>query len=172
VRDPDGRVLVDRDLKAPGRGAHLSYDREAIEQAVKRRAFGRAFKAPVEPVTVEDLVEQVLRAIDQRVTNRLAIARRARHAVSGTDMVERTLGSGRAHLVVMAGDTAAATADRLRRKAAANEVPVEVFQSREDLGSTQGTEERVVIAITHAETARALALEFARRRRVLVAGES
>ena len=84
VCDPTGLVLVDRYLKAPGRGAHLCYSRACIDNAIKRRAFGRAFEGAVQPVDAETLVAAAMLSIETRLEDALALARRAGFVRSGT----------------------------------------------------------------------------------------
>jgi predicted RNA-binding protein YlxR (DUF448 family) len=43
LRLDEGRVVVDR-VRAGGRGAWLHAERECLERAEKRRAFGRVFR--------------------------------------------------------------------------------------------------------------------------------
>ena len=56
VRDPDDaqRVIVDPRRRLPGRGAWLHSDGACLKQAVKRRAFQRAFRGPVDATPVDD----------------------------------------------------------------------------------------------------------------------
>jgi predicted RNA-binding protein YlxR (DUF448 family) len=44
----DGRLVADRDGRAPGRGAYLCGRRECWDRAVARKAFARALRHPVE----------------------------------------------------------------------------------------------------------------------------
>ncbi|BCT75733.1 hypothetical protein SCMU_15750 [Sinomonas cyclohexanicum] len=56
VVDPDDalRVVVDPRRRLPGRGAWLHPDRACLKQAVKRRAFHRAFRGPVDARGLDD----------------------------------------------------------------------------------------------------------------------
>lgn len=56
VVDPEDarRVVVDPRRRLPGRGAWLHPDRACLKQAVKRRAFHRAFRATVDATAVDD----------------------------------------------------------------------------------------------------------------------
>lgn len=168
VCSPEGQVVVDRYLKAPGRGAHLCYDRACLESAVKRRAFGRAFKRGVEPVTVERLAEDLLIAIERRVIDGLALGRRAGQILSGTDVLLRQFRKVR--LLVLATDVAENTADRLTRAAGASGCPVVIYGDATQLGATQGKLSRVALGVTSAPLAHHLREELERRSRVLVAG--
>lgn len=167
VCSPEGRVVVDRYLKAPGRGAHLCYDIACLEVAIKRRAFGRAFKRNVEPVVAERIVADLLTAIDQRLVDGLALGRRANQMLSGTDVLLRQF--RKVHLLILATDVAENTADRLIRAARANECPVVMYRDAEALGATQGKLSRVALGITSPALASRLREEIKRRSRISVA---
>jgi predicted RNA-binding protein YlxR (DUF448 family) len=57
-------VVVDPVRRRPGRGAWMHREPECVELAVKRRAFGRAFRANVDSSAVVDQ----LRAHDEAAT--------------------------------------------------------------------------------------------------------
>ncbi|MGO1510731.1 MAG: YlxR family protein [Actinomycetaceae bacterium] len=54
VLAPPARVVVDESASAPGRGAWLHPERACLDQAVRRRAFGRALRA-AGPVDADDV---------------------------------------------------------------------------------------------------------------------
>jgi predicted RNA-binding protein YlxR (DUF448 family) len=53
----DGRLVLDRAAKLPGRGAWVCRDRACLEGAIERRAFARALRAPV--AVTPELLESV-----------------------------------------------------------------------------------------------------------------
>jgi len=53
VRTPDGEIRLDNDGKLPGRGAYLCAKKECFQEAMKKKAFGRALKADLENVRPE-----------------------------------------------------------------------------------------------------------------------
>jgi predicted RNA-binding protein YlxR (DUF448 family) len=61
----DGRAVVDTAARLPGRGAWVHPDSGCVENAIRRRAFGRALR--VESLEVGDL------AIEELGTARLDI---------------------------------------------------------------------------------------------------
>jgi predicted RNA-binding protein YlxR (DUF448 family) len=64
VRLADGQIRVDR--SGPGRGAWLCQGSpDCWQEAIRRRGFERAFKAPVDSSTVEDLRASLERASKQ-----------------------------------------------------------------------------------------------------------
>lgn len=171
VCGPDGIVRVDRHLKAPGRGAHLSYDAESIRVAVKRRALARAFKGQIKELPDEEtLRNMIIEAIDARLDDTLRLARRARKTLVGTERVLEALKKGKVSLVLMAEDTAEGTADRISRTAAAVETEAIVFRDRAWLGEIQGGTPVVALALLDRGVAERVRLELTRRHRVLVAG--
>src|SRR3954468_11360891 len=63
VLGPEDELFPDLNGKLPGRGAWVKAERAVLEQAVKRNAFAKAFKAPVK--LPSDLSERVGRLLDQ-----------------------------------------------------------------------------------------------------------
>lgn len=167
VRAPDGQVLVDRYLRAPGRGAHLCYSRDCVEKAVRRKAFGRAFEAPVEAIEPEALAGEILAAVRARILEGLAIGRRAGRTVSGMEALSRE--AARLALLVVATDAAEGSVERLERLAANAGCPLYRLGTADELGTTQGREARIAIGVTDRRQATRLVAEFERRDRVLVA---
>lgn len=104
VRDPENRVVPDLARRLPGRGAHVSFSREAVETAVKRRLFARAFRSEVE--TPADLGAMVDRLLVRQVAGSLGLARKAGQLVTGAAKVEAAMRSGRALGLVQACDAA------------------------------------------------------------------
>ena len=78
---PDGRVVPDLARRLPGRGAWVGARRAAIERAVAKNLFPRAFKAAARAEAgLADTVERLMTA---RVVTLLGLARRAGAAVAG-----------------------------------------------------------------------------------------
>ncbi|MDQ4502717.1 YlxR family protein [Sinomonas sp. ASV322] len=70
VRDPDDpqRVIVDPRRRLPGRGAWLHPDQVCLTQAVKRRAFQRAFRGAADHTAVDAFVGSAVQAPARTVT--------------------------------------------------------------------------------------------------------
>jgi hypothetical protein len=170
VCDPEGVIHVDRYLKAPGRGAHVCYSAECLTAAVERRAFGRAFKRAIKPLTAAELIGAVLAAVNGRMIDALALARRAGQTRAGTDVLER--GMDAVGLLLFASDVAPATRSRLERLATARDCPVVDFPGdRSELGHLLGKPQRVAVGIVDFKAAAAVRRELARRTRLLVAAK-
>lgn len=130
VVDPDGRVVPDLKRALPGRGVWVSARRALIAAAVKRRVFGRAFKAEV--AVPPDLAEQTARLMERQLLDALAMAHKSGQAVAGFARVEEALARGPVLALIHASDgqpdglrKITATARRLCGPAAADIVVIE-----------------------------------------------
>lgn len=102
VASPDGQVVPDLKRRLPGRGVWVTATREAVAEAVKRKAFGRGFKAQVKgeaelPSLVEDLLSRA--ALDM-----LSLANKAGRVVTGFAKVETALARHEAAALIDAAD--------------------------------------------------------------------
>lgn len=86
--------------------------------------------------------------IKKKIFGYLGIAKRGRNLVSGSFMVEKTIKSGRAKLVIVSEDASNNTKKLFFDKCKFYNVPVFTDFNRYDLGSIIGSNEKVVIAIT------------------------
>ncbi len=89
VIGPDGSVVPDLKRRLPGRGVWVTASREAVAEAVKRRAFGRGFKTDVR--VAPDLADALERLLERSALDALGIARKAGLVAIGSAAVERAL---------------------------------------------------------------------------------
>lgn len=89
VMGPDRKVVLDLKRRLPGRGVWVTATRAVVAEAVKRRAFGRGFKAEVR--VAPDLSDAVERLLEQSVLDALSIVRKAGRTALGFAQVERAL---------------------------------------------------------------------------------
>jgi len=89
VIGPDGAAVPDLKNKLPGRGLWISATREALGEAIRRKAFTRGFKREVR--LPSDFVEQTERLLERAVLDALAIAGKAGLAAAGFGKVEAAL---------------------------------------------------------------------------------
>jgi predicted RNA-binding protein YlxR (DUF448 family) len=105
VAGPNGDVVPDVRRKLPGRGIWITANRDAIDEAVKRRIFARGFRKDVAVATdLSGLTEQLL---ERAALDALAIVGKAGQAVAGFGKVEDAIGNGDAIAVLHASDAAA-----------------------------------------------------------------
>jgi predicted RNA-binding protein YlxR (DUF448 family) len=141
VVGPDGGVVPDLARRLPGRGMWLRAERAVLEQALARKAFARAARAPVKAAA--DLPERVEMLLLDRVLGDLSRARRAGRAVAGFVRVEQMMGRHRAGLLVVAGE---ANGDGLA-KLEASRLPIERLGDAAALGAVFGRDQAVYVAV-------------------------
>jgi len=89
VVGPDGAVVPDVKRRLPGRGVWITARRHLVEDAVRRRIFGRGFRADVR--VSMDLGDELDRLLEQSALNALSIAHKAGAVVLGFTKVEIAL---------------------------------------------------------------------------------
>ncbi|UXM94691.1 RNA-binding protein [Bartonella sp. HY329] len=100
----NGIVVPDIKGNLPGRGAWVLASRATLEEAMRRKAFSRAFKKDVVvEETLADLVDELLK---KAVLGSFAVSRRGGCIVSGAMKVDSAIRSGNATLILHAQDAA------------------------------------------------------------------
>lgn len=89
VVGPDGNVVPDIRNRLPGRGAWVTASKAVLEQAIKRKAFARAFKRDVG--VAPDLTGQVDTLLERDALQSLALANKAGQVVAGAAKVEAAI---------------------------------------------------------------------------------
>jgi len=115
VRGPGDVIVPDVSEKLPGRGAWLTADRALVDKAVARNLFARAFRTRV--TAPPDLGDMLERLLADRLIGRIAMARKAGHAVTGFEKTRARISGGTAGLLLAASDAAEDGATRLARSA-------------------------------------------------------
>ena len=111
---PDGTVVPDIKRKLPGRGVWVTATREIVEQAIKRGAFARSFKAKVS--VAPDLTARLEGLLTSSCLDALAIAHKAGRVAIGFAKTEAALADKPVRAVIHASDAAP---DGVRKLAAA-----------------------------------------------------
>lgn len=158
VVGPGDKLVPDLAARLPGRGMWVSADRDALAQALARKQFARAARAPVG--IAADLVEQVEAMLLRRCLDLVGLARRAGALVAGFDQVAEALRLRRCALVLTARDGAAD--GRRRIEALARDVPVLDPFGRTELGGAVGRDEIVHVGIAEGGLAQQLLKELGR----------
>lgn len=104
VVSPDGQVVPDLQARLPGRGAWVTARRASLAEAMKRKAFGRAFRGRgrVDP-GLPDLVEALL---EKDAFGALALTKKAGRVVTGNAKVIEALHGGQVAVLVHASEAA------------------------------------------------------------------
>jgi uncharacterized protein len=181
VAGPDGGLVPDLKHRLPGRGVWVTATRGAIEEAVRRKAFGRSLKTGVVvPATLADDIDALLA---KTARDSVSLANKAGAVVSGFSKVEAAIGRGSLAAVLEATDAAPdgvrKIAQALRRRFGekAESFPVIAVLESTELGLALGRPHVIHAAllegpVSRAALARLRALERYRDRTPTVAAEA
>ena len=142
VIGPDRVVVPDLAARLPGRGIWLSARGDVIETACSRGSFAKAARGPV--AVPPDLRSGLQAALVRRFVDHLGLARRAGQAVAGFAKAREWVSSGRAALVVQAGD---GSAEERQRFLGGWGGPVVTALDGERLGAVFGRDRTVHVAV-------------------------
>lgn len=106
---PDGSVLPDVRAKAPGRGAWIGVDRDALETALAkgklRGALSRAFKTG-DLAIPDDLAERTAAALERTALDRMGLESRGGTVITGSERIREAARGGAVALLLHAADSA------------------------------------------------------------------
>jgi uncharacterized protein len=156
VLGPDGAVVPDLKEKLPGRGVWLTAAHETIAEAVRRKAFGRAFKADAK--APDGLADHVGSLLADSALAALSLANKAGEVVFGHAKVEEALAKGRVIALIHASDAAVDGCRKLDGKArAATEgrgLPAVCAFTADELGLASGRANVIHAALIQGGAAR------------------
>jgi len=133
VAGPDGAVVPDIKRRLPGRGVWVTARRRVVEEAVRRRVFGRGLKTDVKAAT--ELPDVLDRLLEQSALDALSMAHKTGLVVLGFAKVEAAVTAApvvalvRARDAGMDGGRKLASALRRRADGIADGKIVEAFTS-------------------------------------------
>ena len=110
VVGPEGDAVPDVKRRLPGRGIWVTATQEALDEAIRRKAFARGFKREVR--LPSDLVARTERQLERAALDALAIAGKAGLVVSGFAKAEAALERGNAIVLLHAAE---ASPDGIRK---------------------------------------------------------
>ena len=111
VKAPDGSVVPDLKRDLPGRGVWVEATRTAVEKAVSRRLFSRAFRETVE--ITPDLADLVDRLLVKQALGTFGLARKAGLVVTGFAKVETAVARERLAGLVHAAEAGSDGVEKL-----------------------------------------------------------
>ena len=117
VIGPDDGLVPDLGRELPGRGVWLKANREAVEDAVRRKLFGRAFAragGPANPSVPEGLADLLENLLASRAAHWLGLTRRAGGATAGFEKVREAISKGEISVLIQASDGGADGLRKLR----------------------------------------------------------
>jgi uncharacterized protein len=104
VVGPNGNVVPDLKRRLPGRGVWVTASREALAEAIGRKAFARGFKRDVR--VDADFVDETERLLARSALDALAIAGKAGRVLTGFVKVETALARENIVALIHAADAA------------------------------------------------------------------
>ncbi|HXD14728.1 MAG TPA: RNA-binding protein [Xanthobacteraceae bacterium] len=102
VVGPEGDAVPDVKRRLPGRGIWVTATQEALDEAIRRKAFARGFKREVR--LPSDLVARTERQLERAALDALAIAGKAGLVVAGFAKAEAALERGNATALLHAAE--------------------------------------------------------------------
>lgn len=163
----DGDMVADLSAKLPGRGAWIVAKREAVEAAVKSKAFARAAKRNVN--VPDGFADQIDELLSRRVLGLIGMANRAGEMESGFDKVRGIAQTGKLAFRIEASDGSEDGRSKIRviAKAVAKgggqlPAPVVGCYTSEQLGKILGREHMVHLAVRKGRVAQSLRAELSR----------
>jgi uncharacterized protein len=153
VLGPEDVVVPDLRARLPGRGAWLTPTRAVVNEAIKRRAFQRAFKTKTTAAPA-DLADQIATGLRADLRQSLALANKAGAVVAGFAKVEAAIGDkAGVAAVIQASDGSAdgwrkiVAALHRRHGSAISCIPVIDDLSNEELGVALGRDHVIHAAL-------------------------
>lgn len=166
VLAPDGEATPDLAGRLPGRGAWVGASRAAIELAVRKNAFSRAFRAPAR--SPADLSARIDSLLAKRVLDMLGLAKRSGDLILGYEQVRDAVRGGRPACLIEASDGSSDGRGKLLGLARAihadsgREVPVVGCFSGDEMGMALGRGRVIHACLQQGRFAQAWMEELAR----------
>ena len=102
VLSPDGEATPDLAGRLPGRGAWVGASRAAVDLALKKGAFSRAFKSQAKAAS--DLADRIDALLAKRALDMLGLAKRSGDLILGYEQVRDAVRKGRPACLIEASD--------------------------------------------------------------------
>jgi len=171
VRSPEGEILVDLKGRLPGRGAYLCNSRDCMMAAVNRQQFNRAFRCECQPADLSTLTDRVARELLKHLASLLGMARKSANLVTGSNAVLDALTRKKAlSAIILAKDISPQIGDKIRRKAARQNILTAELFDKMELGRILGRAERSVVGVSDGKLAAAFMSDWHRYKDI--SGES
>lgn len=136
VVGPDGEIVPDVRERLPGRGIWLAADRQALDDACRKRLFAKAARCAVH--VPAELPERIEHLLVKRCGELIGLALRSGQATFGAERVREWLAMGKGGLLLQAADGAPA---ELRRMAGvAGGLPAVTVLTATEIGAAVGRE--------------------------------
>ena len=131
-----------------GRGAYICPNQECLKKAVKSKGLERSFKQAIPQEVYEVFGKGDGQSLKpDKILSLVGLATRAGKTASGEFCTEKEVKTGRAALVIVAGDASENTKKKFRDMCEFYEVPIYFYKDKDTLGHAMGKEFRASLAI-------------------------
>lgn len=170
VLAPDRTLIPDLLSKLPGRGAYTCLNRECLRSAALKGQFARAFKGEVRFDGADQLIDQLVARLEERIGSYLSLANKAGKVVSGSDLVMESIKKRKSGFVFIAIDISKDIGAKVMEMADRFEVLHTAVFDKDRLGAFIGKGLRSVVSIEHGGFVDKVAMEVAKYRNFLEGG--
>jgi predicted RNA-binding protein YlxR (DUF448 family)/ribosomal protein L30E len=170
VLAPDRSLVPDLLSKLPGRGAYTCLNRECLHGAARKGQFDRAFKGVVKFDGADQLVDQLISKLEERIGSYISLANKAGKVVSGSDLVMESIRKRKSGFVFIAIDISKDIGAKVMEMADIFKVPHTTVFNKDRLGAFIGKGLRSVVSIEHGGFVHKVAVEVAKYRNFLEGG--
>ena len=153
IKTAEDQILLDATGRKNGRGAYLCPSMECFKKAVKGRGLERS------PEKFMRLWKRRWKKLTDKnkVFSLIGLATRARRVVSGEFSTEKSVKSGRSHMVIVSEEASDNTKKMFTNMCTHYKVPIYLFGTKEELGHAMGQEFRASLSVEDAGFAKTLA---------------
>lgn len=170
VLAPDRTLIPDLLSKLPGRGAYTCLNRECLRSAALKGQFARAFKGEVRFDGADQLIDQLVTRLEERIGSYLSLANKAGKVVSGSDLVMESIKKRKSGFVFIAIDISKDIGAKVMEMADRFEVLHTAVFDKDRLGAFIGKGLRSVVSIEHGGFVDKVAMEVAKYRNFFEGG--
>jgi predicted RNA-binding protein YlxR (DUF448 family) len=133
VRTPEGELIPDLKAKLPGRGVYLCSRSSCIKRASRKNVLAHSLRESIAASELEGLEGRIREALIVKAHSFLSVLRKGNKIVVGRESIQRRLKKKEIHLLLLAKEAAEAWTG-----IGGGSVPLQIFFSREQLGSAVG----------------------------------
>ena len=158
IKTAEDQILLDATGRKNGRGAYLCPSMECFKKAVKAEAWNDPLKW-LSPERFMKLWKRRWKKLTDKnkVFSLIGLATRARRVVSGEFSTEKSVKSGRSHMVIVSEEASDNTKKMFTNMCTHYKVPIYLFGTKEELGHAMGQEFRASLSVEDAGFAKSLA---------------
>ena len=130
---------------------------ECLKKAVKGKGLERSFKMAI-PKEVYETLEKEMEELGRykRLLSLVGLATRARKVVSGEFSTEKSVKSGKSHLVIVSEEASDNTKKKFTNMCTYYKVPIYLFGTKDELGHAMGQEFRASLSVEDAGFAKSM----------------